>query len=149
MDQRLTAFSETLASHGLAPEGLDPWRGWLAFKEYARSIREFPDPGVSVQLTRLDESHEVRLAFVRQVLRLEEERLAPVGAVVCELTFPWPRPESARRTPVEWDRWSFEHANFERFVDVVEGEPDFQDLIVTRPVRSSVYWEDCGRDSRA
>ena len=41
-----------LATRGLMPETLDPWRGWVAFKRYARLVNEVPDPGVSVQITR-------------------------------------------------------------------------------------------------
>ena len=41
-----------------------------------------------------------------------------------------------------WDRWSFDYSSFDRFVDVVEQEPMFQDLTVTRPLRSAVYWEE-------
>ncbi len=39
-----------LANKGLAGEALDPWRGWVTFKEYARLVDEVPDPGISVQL---------------------------------------------------------------------------------------------------
>jgi hypothetical protein len=147
VDRLLSVFQLTLAAHGLAAESLDPWRAWLAFKEYVRSVNETPDPGVSVQLTRERESREVRLAFVRQVVRTDDDRLAPVGGVVCELTFGWPPKVPGRRTPSEWERWSFEHGSFERFVDIVEREPDFQDLIVARPVRSTVYWEDYGQNA--
>jgi hypothetical protein len=67
-----------LAAHGLGPTALDPWRGWVVFKEFARAAAEAPDPGVSVQVTR--------------------------------------------------------------FVDLVEESPSFQDLIVTPPLTSAVYW---------
>jgi hypothetical protein len=44
--------------------------------------------------------------------------------------------------PAAADQWSFDYSTFDRFVDAVEQEPLFQDLIVTRPVRSAVYWEE-------
>lgn len=139
MHTLLSAFLLTLATHGLGPEGLDPWRGWIAFKEYARAVHEVPDPGVSVQYTRMAEHGRTRLLFLRQVTTREPGWLAPVGGVVCEFAFPRTR----HRAPA-WDRWSFDHSSFDRFVDIVEQEPIFQDLLVTRPIRSDVYWERAG-----
>ena len=48
----LQFFLGVLAAQGLAAEALDPWRGWVAFKEFARRAAEEPDSGVSVQFTR-------------------------------------------------------------------------------------------------
>ena len=137
MRKLLPVFLLTLAAHGLAPTALDPWHGWLAFKEFARAVNEVPDPGVSVQFTRTTEEGPSRLVFVRQTACDENGWLTPVGGVACEFTFP-----RARHAPPAWDRWSFDYASFERFVDAVEQEPVFQDLIVTRPLRSAVYWEE-------
>ena len=138
MNQLLSVLLLTLAAHGLEPDALDPWRGWVAFKEYARAVHEEHDPGVSVQFTRDTEAGHTRLLFLRQAMRTDSEGgLTPVGGVVCEFTFPW-----SERSVSSWDRWSFDYATFERFVDIVEQEPDFQDLIVTRPLRSAVYWEE-------
>jgi hypothetical protein len=117
----LSVFLLTLASHGLGPEGLDPWRGWIAFKEFARAVHEVPDPGVSVQFTRMGEPGESRLLYVRQVTTEPPGWLMPLGGVVCEFAFPRTR----HRKPA-WDRWSFDYSSFERFVDVVEQEPIFQ-----------------------
>jgi hypothetical protein len=133
----LAAFLSVLASHGLAAEALDPWRGWVSFKRFAREVVEFPDPGISVQLMPLGDRAPVRLAFVRQVLEPAEDRLEPVGGVVCEFTF-----APLRRTPAEWRVWSFDSASFERFVDLVEQHPVFSDLLATAPLSSEVYWED-------
>ena len=138
MNQLLSVLLLTLAAHGLAPEPLDPWRGWVAFKEYARAVHEEPDPGLSVQFTRQTEDGHSRLLFLRQAMQADSDgALTPVGGVVCEFTFP-----SKQRSAPSWDRWSFDYATFERFVDIVEQEPDFQDLIVTRPLHSAVYWEE-------
>ena len=136
MARLLSAFLLTLGSHGLAPEVLDPWRGWVAFKEFARAVAETPDPGVSVQCTPAGTGTETRLVFLRQEAELEEGDLTPRGGIICEFTFP------ATAHAMPWERWSFDHASFERFVDVVELEPSFQDLLVTRPVRSAVYWQE-------
>ncbi len=63
--------------------------------------------------------------------------LTPVDGVVCESV------SSKTRHPVpDRDQWSFDYASFERFVDIVEQEPVFQDLIVSQPLWSAVYWED-------
>ena len=135
MHRLLQMFLLTLAAHGLAPEALDPWRGWMAFKEFARAVHETPDPGTSVQFTRTPEHGELRLVFLRQAASEDDGWLEPTGGVVCELTFP--------RAPcirVEWDHWSFDHSSCDRFVDIVEQEQDFQDLMVARPIRSAVYW---------
>ena len=43
----VAAFLSLLGSKGLAPETLDTWHGWPAFKEFARATAETPDPGVS------------------------------------------------------------------------------------------------------
>ena len=137
MNKLLQAFLLTLATHGLAPQSLDPWRGWMAFKEFARAAAERPDPGTSVQFTRTAERGERRLVFLRQATHEENGWLEPVGGVVCELTF--------HRAPCDvtaWDHWSFDHSSFDRFVDIVEQEPAFQDLMVTQPLRSAVYWEE-------
>ena len=136
MARLLSALLLTLGSHGLAPEALDPWRGWVAFKEFARAAAETPDPGVSVQFTPAGTGTETRLVFLRQEAELEDGDLRPRGGIICEFTFP----AIAYATP--WERWSFDHASFERFVDVVELEPSFQELLVTRPVRSAVYWQE-------
>lgn len=139
MERLLSMFLLTLAAHGLAPGSLDPWRGWMAFKEYARATTEFPDPGMSVQFTPVTENGEAQLIFLRQKLEPRKQWLAAVGGVVCEFTF-----ERMRREARAWDRWSFDYSRFERFVDVVEQEPIFQDLMVTRPLFSAVFWEDAG-----
>ena len=136
MHKLVSVFLLTLAAHGLSATTLDPWRGWVAFKEFARSVDETPDPGVSVQFTRPLDDGLPRLIFVRQVVRTEAGRLEPEGGVVCEFTFP-----RIRRSEPDWQHWSFETSSFERFVDRVELEPMFQDLIVMRPIRSAVYWE--------
>ena len=132
----LATFIALLAAHGLAPEQLDPWRGWVTFKEFAREVREEPDPGITVQITSAGPQVPVRLYFMRQVLVRRDEAWDPVGGVVCEFWF------SARdRLPAEWDAWSFDLPTFERFVDLVEQHPAFADLLTQRPVASAVYWE--------
>ena len=118
MQRLLSVFLLTLAAHGLGPEGLDPWHAWIAFKEFARAVHEVPDPGVSVQFTRTSDDGGTRLIFLRQVTSHSPEWLTPVGGVVCEFTFS-PTPHRTQA----WDRWSFDYASFERFVDVVEQEP--------------------------
>jgi hypothetical protein len=136
MNRLLSVFLLALAVHGLSPETLDPWRGWVTFKQYARDVNEAPDPGVSVQFTREGRQNASRLIFLRQVVHAEGDWLAPVGGVVCEFAFSWaPRRGSA------WDEWSFEYPSFDRFVDVVEQHPTFQDLMVRHPVWSAVYWQ--------
>lgn len=132
----LAAMLGVLAARGLAPESLDPWRGWVAFKQFAREVAEAPDPGVSVQIEPLNDRRPIHLYFLRQVVVLEGNRLEPIGGVVCELTFA-PR----RRTPRHWQAWSFDSPDFERFVDLVEQHPLFGELMVTRPLASAVYWE--------
>jgi hypothetical protein len=54
---------------------------------------------------------------------------------VCEFTF-----ASGPRQIREWEAWSFESASFDRFVDLVEENSSFQDLVVSRPESSAVYW---------
>ena len=124
-----------LAAHGLGPEGLDPWRGWIVFKQFARAVAEAPDPGVSVQVTRDELDESVSMVFVRQVIDPVEDWLEPAGGVVCEFTF-----AVGSRHIDEWEAWSFEAASFERFVDLVEENSSFQDLVANRPVSSAVYW---------
>ena len=136
MARLLSALLLTLSAHGLAPEALDPWRGWVAFKEFVRAVDETPDPGISVQFTPAGVESETRLVFLRQEAEVEEGDLMPRGGIICEFTFP----AIAHAAP--WERWSFDHASFERFVDVVELEPSFQDLLVTRPLSSAVYWQE-------
>lgn len=136
MARLLSAFLLTLSTHGLAPEALDPWRGWVVFKEFVRAVDERPDPGVSVQFTPATAESETRLVFLRQEAEIEEGDLTPQGGIICEFTFD----ESGHGAP--WERWSFDHGSFERFVDVVELEPGFQDLLVMRPLSSAVYWQE-------
>ena len=133
----LAALLGLLAARGLAADALDPWRGWVVFKQFAREVSEAPDQGVSVQLDPVDDRDPLHLYFVRQVLAPDGDRLEPLGAVVCEFVFA-PR----RRRPLEWREWSFDHPTFDRFVDTVEQRPIFADLLVTRPLRSAVYWEE-------
>jgi hypothetical protein len=124
-----------IAAHGLTPEALTPWRGWVLFKEYVRSVAESPDPGVSVQISRDDADGTVSLIFVRQVVEPIGDWLDPIGGVVCEITFP-----QGKKRVSEWDIWSFDAPTFERFVNVVEGSVAFEELVGTRPLASSVYW---------
>ena len=131
----LALLLSILAARGLAAESMDPWRGWVAFKEFARRTAEMPDQGVSVQIAPADD--RIHLFFGRQILVPERNRLEPAGAVVCEFEFA-PR----RRTAAGWQAWSFDCPTFERFVDLVEQHPPFADLLVTRPLRSAVYWEE-------
>ena len=126
-----------LAGRGLAPEALDSWRAWVVFKQYARVVDEIPDPGISVQIRRQRASGEVSLFMLRQVVEPDEDWLRPVGGVVCELCF-----DDPPATAGNFETWTFDCGTFERFVDLVERHPGFADLIVRRPVRSAVYWED-------
>ena len=124
-----------LAAHGLGAEGLDPWRGWVVFKEFARSAAEAPDPGVSVQVTVDPAEDTVSLVLVRQVVEITPGWLEPAGGVVCEFTF-----ARGPREWRDWEAWSFETTSFDRFVDLVEECPSFQDLAVRPAIRSAVYW---------
>lgn len=132
----LAALFSVLAARGLDADALDPWRGWLAFKQFARDVAEMPDHGVSVQLIPLGDGEPIRLAFVRQRLEPVGDRLEPVGGVVCAFEFA-PR----RRTPTEWQAWSFDSATLDRFIDLVEQDPVVSDLLATRALSSAVYWE--------
>jgi len=132
----LAALLSVLAARGLAPEALDPWRGWAAFKQFVREAAEQPDHGVSVQIYPLADRHPIRLVLLRQVLVPEGDRLEPVGGVVCEFWFA-PR----RWTPAAWDAWTFDSRSFDRFVDLVEQHPTFTDLLTTRPLATAVRWE--------
>jgi hypothetical protein len=135
----LQLFLSLLSARGLHADALDAWRGWVAFKQYARIAHEVPDPGVSVQLTGRQgpAADETRLVLLRQVVEPNRDWLHPVGGVVCELTFVDPQ---LRVPNVQF--WSFDYGSFERFVDVVEQTPAFADLMARRPVSSSVYWLD-------
>ena len=133
----LALFLSILGARGLSAESMDPWRGWVAFKEFARRTAEVPDQGVSVQIAADGDRRSVHLFFGRQILAPEGNRLEPAGAVVCEFEFA-PR----RRTPSRWAAWSFDCLTFERFVDMVEQHPLFADLLLTRPLGSAVYWEE-------
>lgn len=133
----LATLVALLAARGLSPETLDPWRGWVSFKQFAREVTEVPDHGVSVQITTIGRSDAVRMYFLRQVLSQKGDRLEPVGGVVCEFTFP-----ARESPPSEWEAWSFDSSTFERFVDLVEQHPAFARLMNQRPVATSVYWED-------
>jgi hypothetical protein len=137
MSRLLSLLLLTLGAHGLAPECLDPWRGWVAFKEFARATKDAPDAGVSVQVTGVTEDGHARLVLLRQEMVDIDGALTPVGGVVCEFTF---APIRHRARSV--DHWSFDYSTFDRFVDAVEQEPVFQDLVVTRPLRSAVFWEE-------
>jgi hypothetical protein len=162
----LQLFLGILVAHELAPSALDPWRGWLAFKEFARRTAEYPDPGVSVQfIAGGADGPEPSLIFLRQEVERDGDRLEPVSGVVCELRFAsdtlnrgakqaghssrwttprWatPRPGVRPSRPRAWAVWSFDFPTFERFVDAVEQEPEFQDLVVQRPLRSEVSYEE-------
>ena len=124
-----------LAAHGLAAETVTPWRGWVVFKDYVRSVAEAPDPGVSVQISQDDVDGTVSLVFVRQVVEPIDDWLEPVGGVVCEITF-----DLGGKRLIERDVWSFDAPTFDRFVDMVENSADFQKLALTKPLKSSVYW---------
>jgi hypothetical protein len=123
------------ATHGLSPESVTPWRGWVVFKDFARSVAESPDPGVSVQTARSDEDETISLVFMRQVVERVDDWLEPVGGVVCEITFR----QGVKRLP-EFDEWSFDAPDFDRFVDTVESRADFQELTMSKPLKSSLYW---------
>lgn len=133
----LAALLSLFAAQGMVPSALDPWRGWVLFKQFARAVAEEPDPGVSVQVDPVDDRHPLHVYLVRQVLELVGDRLEPAGAVVCEFVFA-PR----RRRPLAWREWSFDHPTFDRFVDIVEQHPLFADLLATRPLATAVYWEE-------
>jgi len=133
----LAALLALFTARGLAPEALDPWRGWVVFKQFAREYAEQPDQGVSVQIDPVGDRRPIHLFLVRQVLAPEGDRLAPVGAVACEFVFA-PR----RRMPRELREWSFDYPTFDRFVDAVEQHPLFADLLLTPPLSTAVYWKE-------
>jgi hypothetical protein len=124
-----------IAAHGLTPETLTPWRGWVLFKEYVRSVAESPDPGVSVQISRDDANQTVSVIFLRQVVERVDDWLEPIGGVVCEITF-----QQGKKRLLEWDLWSFDSPTFDRFEDIVLSSYAFDDLVGTKPLVSSVYW---------
>lgn len=132
----VTALLGILAARGMTADAIDPWRGWIAFKHFARVVAEVPDPGVSVQLLPQADG-SASLMFLRQVVEGNAEGLEPIGGVVCELRFP---AGAVKRRG--WEFWSFDHPTFERFVDRVEQHPPFADLVLRRPEWSAVYWED-------
>ena len=108
----------------------------MAFREFALAVQETPDPGVSVQITPDPSEGTTRLVLMRQVVEADDDWLAPIGGVTCELTF-----ASTAEHPSEWDAWSFDYPTFERFVNAVEEHPPFQELLVQRPLASVVYWQ--------
>lgn len=133
----LQLFLALLAAQGLSAQCLDPWKGWVTFKHFARIVDEIPDPGVSVQLAHCGNS-STSLFFLRQVLEPEgEDSLQPVGGVVCEFVFP--RSDSSG---TEWEIWSFDYPTFEQFVDSVEQHDDFAALTAKVPDWSDAYWEE-------
>lgn len=133
----LAALLAILAARGLDAESLDPWRTWIAFKQFAREVADQPDSGVSVQIAPDGDGRPLRLFLMRQILVPRGHQLEPLGGVACEFVFA-PR----RHTPREWREWSFDHSSFERFVDAVEQYPLFADLLTTRPLSTAVYWEE-------
>jgi hypothetical protein len=133
----LAALLGLIASHGMSPETLDPWRGWVTFKQFVRQVNDEPDQGISVQMIPTGDRGPIRLAFVRQVLQRVDDRMEPVGGVVCDFWF-----EARRQTPPSWEAWSFDSPTFERFVDLVEQHPLINELMVTRPLSSDVYWQE-------
>jgi len=126
-----------LAGRGLSQEALDPWRAWVAFKQFVRLVDESPDPGVSVQLTRNRRAKTLNLFLVRQAVEPEDDRLEPTGGVVVELTF-----DDQDGSGPDQEFWSFDYGSFERFVDVVEQTPEIADRFTQAPRSSEVYWED-------
>jgi hypothetical protein len=75
--QLLQLLLTLLATNGLAPEALTPWRSWVLFKQFVRTVDELPDPGVSVQISA-PSPEIVRVSLVRQVAYREDDRLVPV-----------------------------------------------------------------------
>lgn len=132
----LLSLVTVLAARGLRADALDPWRGWVAFKEFARGIAEEPDPGVSVQVST-DEDGRAHLILLRQAFDAGGSGRYPAGGVVCEFVFPACR---TRIADVEW--WTFDHGTFARFVDRVEQDIVIADVLVRDVEKSSVYWEE-------
>ena len=64
-----------------------------------------------------------------------DKRCSEAASPVYEFTFP-----SGPRRIMEWEAWSFETASFDRFIDLVEENSSFQDLVVSSPGSSAVYW---------
>ena len=133
----LGLFLGLLAARGLAAEALDSWRAWVVFKQFVRVAEDGPDPGVSVQIHRMRGSSEAKLFMLRQVVAVVDDSWEPVGGVVCELSF-----DDVPRSVKELEVWTFDHGTFEHFVDAVEQDPTFAQLIGRRPVHSAVYWDD-------
>jgi len=126
-----------LGTHGLDPALMDSWRAWIAFKAFARLVAEAPDPGVSVQITRIYPDEPVSIILLRQVVEADDGYLEPTGGVVCELLFAAPR---AALPDVEF--WSFDCPSFEQFVDRVEQDPLFSELVLSPVLQSDVYWRE-------
>ena len=136
--QLVSMLVAMLASQGLEPPSMDPWPSWRTFKHFVRVVDEVPDPGVSVQIVRRDDS-ATRLLFVRQILEPRgDEWLEPIGGVVLEFSFEDP----ARAAMREIDLWSFDHSDFGQFVDRVEQDAAFAHLVSQKATWSSVYWEE-------
>lgn len=121
------------AMNGISPEVADPWDTWRSFKQFARTVHEVPDPGVSVQRVEPGAA-ESKLMLVRQIVEGEGKWLRPIGGAVCEVGF------SDEDRGDEWEIWSLDFPSFERFVDAVEQHPEFARLMTRLPAGGAVYW---------
>jgi hypothetical protein len=131
----LSLLREVCDRHGISPNTKDVWRAWKVFKQFARTVDEIPDPGVSVQIYE-NESGVSVLAFVRQVVEEDEDNLQPAGGLIWEFALN----EAELIEPLEL--WSFDFRTFNDFVDSVEGHPAVSPLLNGPASPGELYWDE-------
>jgi hypothetical protein len=133
-------FRAQLDKLRLDPDHLDPWSGWIAFKEFLKQEVEGSYDAASVQVR--PEGRATSMFFVRQFTQREDASSDAadvlLGRLIVELQY------DARQL-AEQEVWTLDYPSLEEWAAVVEGERWFQALINREPTFTDVYY-DSGSD---
>ena len=129
-------FRSQLEDLCLDPDHLDPWSGWLAFKEFLKhEVDGLYDAG-SVQVRPEDDA--TSLFFVRQFTQRQNRRANSadvlVGRLIVEFHYEF-------RALADQEIWTLDYPTLEEWASVVEGAAWFQALINQKPAFTDVYYD--------
>ncbi len=131
---------QLLAEAQLAPDALDPWEGWRAFKRFCAQEVEDVYDAASFQagcfVVEGGGNHPFAY-FIRQFSEREDGEDVGVRRVVIALEY-----SGTGTDEIDAEVWTHDFRSFEEFASVVEGLPQFQALAARRPLRTEVYSEE-------
>ena len=141
----LPGFLTAVDQAGLSATRLDPWSAWKLFKRFVHRELEDAYDTAAFQFVRFELEPDGGYLAAFLVWQFTERDWGPghhgedelVGRLVIELQYPVPE----RLALPDLELWSMDFPTLEEWATVVEGLPQFQEVINREPIGSSVSYD--------